>query len=80
MYTHRKKAATVAMTKSRPLTFFSYKNCTIVITVRLSYLNGYGCKEEYVYFTIITDVLAKIIFSCGNFFSENQSFCMILYI
>jgi len=25
-----------------------------MITVRLAYLNGYSCKEESIYFTIIT--------------------------
>ena len=39
--------------KSPINTFFDYKNCsTIVITVRLAYLNDY--KEEYIYLTIIT--------------------------
>ena len=48
--------ATVAMTKSRPsIHFFGYKNySTNATTVRLAYLNGYGCKEEYVYLTVLT--------------------------
>jgi len=54
-----------------------------MITVRLAYLNGYSCKEESIYFTIITIrcidgrklsllyIMATVHFFCtGNLFSN----------
>ena len=40
----------VATTESRPSIYFSViKTLVRLITVRLVYLNSYGCKEDYIY-------------------------------
>jgi len=68
---------TVATIKNRPSKhFLVLRTSMIVITVRLAYLNDYGCKEEYILQLSRPDVLmdenylpvvATITFSSAKF-------------